>query len=71
MKLGQKVYLGNYTYARYTGDGIELTYRDGAENKHKIFLDHEALPRFDKFRELILKSLDQYKEQLENAKKNS
>lgn len=57
--IGRRVYLGDRIYAKYTGDGIELTCNLDAENSHRIFLNNDALNAFDKFKVLILKWLDE------------
>jgi len=67
--IGRRVFLGDFTYAKYTGDGIELTRNDGAENRQRIFMDNDALNAFDKFKHQILKWVyDMRKQQEEKAK---
>jgi len=59
--IGRRVYLGDRVYAKYTGDGIELTCNLGAEQNNRIFLNNDAINAFDKFKVLILKWLDEMK----------
>lgn len=58
--LGRKVYLGSHIYAKYTGDGIELTFHE-----NKIFLDNDGINRLDKFKYIIV----QYVKQLQEKEK--
>lgn len=55
--IGKRVYLGDHIYAKYTGDGIEMTCNNGAENNHRIFLNNDNINKLDHFKYLIVKWL--------------
>lgn len=48
-KVGEKTYLGDGVYARFTGYDIELTTENGISVTNRIHLENDVLIAFERF----------------------
>lgn len=64
---GKRIFIGNKTYAHYTGDGITLTKVDGISPKQEIFLDNDMINALDKFKAMIVHWLNEMQRRQQNA----